>query len=138
MRREQSYPTPAATPNPGGTRTVTSASERPADTPEGNWIQSAEGKGYFVILRLYSPLQSYLTKAGGRARSSPSPSRRLRRGNAKAQRHARPPAAQHEQQPSLSAVDRLACGSPIETEPAPPQRSQNSMWLSLQRTTGWG
>ena len=28
------------------------------------------GKGWFMILRLYSPLESFFTKNGGRARSS--------------------------------------------------------------------
>ena len=37
--------------------------ERPADTPEGNWIQTTEGKGWFGILRLYSPLQSFFDKS---------------------------------------------------------------------------
>jgi hypothetical protein len=31
-------------------------------TPEGNWIQTTEGKGWFQILRLYSPLQSFFDK----------------------------------------------------------------------------
>ena len=43
--------------------TVTFGPERPADTPEGNWIQTTEGKGWFAILRLYSPLQPYFDKS---------------------------------------------------------------------------
>jgi hypothetical protein len=35
--------------------------ERPADSPEGNWIQT-EGNGWFPILRLYSPLALYFDK----------------------------------------------------------------------------
>jgi hypothetical protein len=31
-------------------------------TPEGNWIQTTEDKGWFPILRLYSPLQPYFDK----------------------------------------------------------------------------
>ncbi len=29
---------------------------------EGNWIQTAEGKGWFPILRLYSPLEPFFDK----------------------------------------------------------------------------
>jgi hypothetical protein len=39
------------------------APERPAGTPEGNWIQTTEGKGWFPILRLYSPFQSFFDKS---------------------------------------------------------------------------
>jgi len=28
----------------------------------GNWIQTAPDKGWFVILRLYSPLEPFFTK----------------------------------------------------------------------------
>ena len=31
--------------------------------PEGNWIQTTEGKGWFLILRLYSPLQPFFDKS---------------------------------------------------------------------------
>ena len=56
----QSYPTPAATANDDGSTTVTFGPERPSDSPEGNWIQTTEGKGWFPILRLYSPLAAVL------------------------------------------------------------------------------
>ena len=56
----QSYPTPAATANDDGSTTITFGPERPADSPEGNWIQTTEGKGWFPILRLYSPLAAVL------------------------------------------------------------------------------
>nr|BFE74748.1 hypothetical protein GCM10020092_080490 [Actinoplanes digitatis] len=59
----QSYPTPAATADDDGSTTVVFAPERPADTAEGNWIQTAEGKGWFPILRLYSPGQSFFDKS---------------------------------------------------------------------------
>jgi hypothetical protein len=58
----QSYPTPAATADDDGSTTVVFGPERPADTPEGNWIQTTEGKGWFGILRLYSPLQPFFDK----------------------------------------------------------------------------
>ena len=59
----QSYPTPAATADADGSTTVTFSPERPADTQEGNWIQTDPGKGWFVLLRLYSPLQPYFDKS---------------------------------------------------------------------------
>jgi hypothetical protein len=58
----QSYPTPAAIANSDGSTTVTFGPERPSDGPESNWIQTTEGKGWFPILRLYSPLQSFFDK----------------------------------------------------------------------------
>jgi len=30
--------------------------------PRGNWIQTDPKKGFFVILRLYSPLEPFFTK----------------------------------------------------------------------------
>ena len=59
----QSYPTPAATADADGTTTVTFAPQRPSESPEGNWIQTTEGKGFFVVLRLYSPLQPFFDKS---------------------------------------------------------------------------
>jgi hypothetical protein len=59
----QSYPTPAATADRDGSTTITFGPERPADSPEGNWIQTVPGKGWFLILRLYSPLQPFFDKS---------------------------------------------------------------------------
>jgi hypothetical protein len=59
----QSYPTPAATANGDGSTTITIGPEEPSDSPEGNWIQTTEGRGWFLILRLYSPLASYFDKS---------------------------------------------------------------------------
>jgi hypothetical protein len=58
----QSYPSAAAEMAPDGTTTVFFAPSKPADASEGNWIQTVPGKGWFVILRLYSPLASFFTK----------------------------------------------------------------------------
>ncbi len=58
----QSYPTPAAVANDDGSTTVIFGPERPDDTPEGNWIQTVEGKGHIPILRLYSPLAPFFDK----------------------------------------------------------------------------
>jgi hypothetical protein len=59
----QSYPTPAAAADDDGSTTVTFGPEQPSESPDGNWIQTMEGKGFFVILRLYSPLQPYFDKS---------------------------------------------------------------------------
>ena len=58
----QSFPTPAATANEDGSTTITFGPEQPSDSPEGNWIQTVPGKGWFPILRLYSPLESFFQK----------------------------------------------------------------------------
>ncbi len=58
----QSYPTPAAIANADGSTSVTFSPQRPTETPEGNWIQTTEGKGWFVALRLYSPLQAFFDR----------------------------------------------------------------------------
>jgi hypothetical protein len=59
----QSFPTPAATADDDGSTTVVFGPERPSAVPAGNWIQTTEGKGWFAILRLYSPGQSYFDKS---------------------------------------------------------------------------
>ena len=59
----QSYPTPAATANPDGSTTVHIGPEQPAGVPDGNWIQTMPGKGWFVVLRLYSPLAPFFDKS---------------------------------------------------------------------------
>ena len=59
----QAYPTPAATADADGSTTITFGPEQPSDSPDGNWIQTTEGKGWFLILRLYSPLQSFFDKS---------------------------------------------------------------------------
>ena len=58
----QSYPTPAAVANPDGSTTVYFGPSKPAGIPQGNWIQTMPGKGWFAILRLYSPLEPFFTK----------------------------------------------------------------------------
>ena len=35
---------------------------KPAGAKEGNWIQTMPGKGWFTILRLYSPKEPFFTK----------------------------------------------------------------------------
>lgn len=58
----QSYPSPAAQVGADGRTTVYFAPSKPAGVADGNWIQTLPGKGWFVILRLYSPLESFFAK----------------------------------------------------------------------------
>jgi len=58
----QSYPSPAAEPSADGSTTVYFGPNQPAGVKRGNWIQTMPGKGYFVVLRLYSPLEPFFTK----------------------------------------------------------------------------
>jgi hypothetical protein len=58
----QTYPSPAAIANTDGSTTVYFAPTKPADAKDGNWIQTMPGKGWFTILRLYSPRESFFTK----------------------------------------------------------------------------
>jgi hypothetical protein len=36
---------------------------QPSGIKRGNWIQTMPGKGYFVCLRLYSPLEPFFEKS---------------------------------------------------------------------------
>ena len=58
----QTYPSPAAVANADGSTTVYFGPEQPKGVKRGNWIQTVPGKGWFTILRLYSPLESFFTK----------------------------------------------------------------------------
>jgi hypothetical protein len=58
----QSYPSPAAVPNKNGSYDIYYGPEAPKGK-EANWIQTVPGKGWFTILRLYSPLQAYFDKS---------------------------------------------------------------------------
>ena len=58
----QSYPSPAAEANADGSTTVFFGPTQPAGVKRGNWIQTMPGKGWFTILRLYSPLEPFFTK----------------------------------------------------------------------------
>ena len=59
----QSFPTPAAKADANGSTTVYFGPTKPAGVDDGNWIQTDPKKGWFTILRLYSPLESFFTKA---------------------------------------------------------------------------
>jgi len=58
----QSYPSPAAEPSADGSTTIYFSPTQPAGVPRGNWIQTMPGKGWFTLLRLYSPLEPFFTK----------------------------------------------------------------------------
>ena len=59
----QTYPSPAAVANADGSTTIYFGPSKPADAKEGNWIQTTPGKGWFTILRLYSPKESFFDKS---------------------------------------------------------------------------
>jgi hypothetical protein len=59
----QNYPSPAAEANADGSTTIYFGPTQPAAVKRGNWIQTVPGKGWFTILRLYSPLEPFFTKA---------------------------------------------------------------------------
>jgi hypothetical protein len=58
----QSYPSAAAEANADGFTTVYFGPKQPEGVKRGNWIQTMLGQGWFVILRLYSPLQPFFDK----------------------------------------------------------------------------
>ena len=59
----QSFPSPAAEANEDGSTTVYFGPKKPDGVKDGNWIQTLPGKGWFVILRLYSPLEPFFDKS---------------------------------------------------------------------------
>jgi hypothetical protein len=59
----QSYPTPAAEASTDGSTAVYFSPEQPEGVERGNWIQTMPGKGWFAILRLYSPLEPFFDKS---------------------------------------------------------------------------
>ncbi len=58
----QNYPSPAAEADADGSTTVYFGPKQPEGVKRGNWIQTMPGKGWFTILRLYSPLEPFFTK----------------------------------------------------------------------------
>jgi len=58
----QSYPSPAAEAASNGSTTIYIGPSKPEGVKRGNWIQTDPGKGWFIILRLYSPLESFFTR----------------------------------------------------------------------------
>ncbi len=58
----QSYPSPSAEMAKDGSTTVWFAPEQPNGVARGNWIETDPKKGFFVILRLYGPLEPFFDK----------------------------------------------------------------------------
>jgi hypothetical protein len=58
----QSFPSPAAEASADGSTTVYFGPTQPAGVARGNWIQTVPGKGWWTILRLYSPLEPFFAK----------------------------------------------------------------------------
>jgi hypothetical protein len=59
----QSYPSPAAEANDDGSTTVYLGPKQPEGVARGNLIQTDPEKGWFVILRLYSPMPAFFDKS---------------------------------------------------------------------------
>jgi hypothetical protein len=53
---EHCDPSPAAEANADGPTTVYFSPTQPGGVKRGNWVQTTPGRGWFTILRLYSPL----------------------------------------------------------------------------------
>ena len=58
----QSYPSPAAEAEADGSTTIWFSPELPDGVARGNWIQTDPEKGWFTLLRLYSPLPAFFSK----------------------------------------------------------------------------
>ncbi len=58
-----SYPRAAAEAAADGSTTIYIGPTLPAGVKDGNWIQSLPNKGYFVCMRLYSPLETFFDKS---------------------------------------------------------------------------
>jgi hypothetical protein len=58
----QSFPSPAAEADADGSTTVYFSPTQPTGVKRGNWIQTDPAKGWFLILRLYSPLEPFFAK----------------------------------------------------------------------------
>jgi hypothetical protein len=58
----QSFPSPAAEAAADGSTTIYFGPTQPDGVKRGNWIQTDPKKGWFTILRLYSPLEPFFTK----------------------------------------------------------------------------
>jgi len=58
----QGFPSPAAEAGADGSTTIYFSPKQPDGVKRGNWVQTDPKKGWFVILRLYSPLEPFFTK----------------------------------------------------------------------------
>ena len=58
----QDYPTPAASQDADGSTTIYFGPQKPDGVAGGNWVQTDPDKGWFQLLRFYSPLPSFFDK----------------------------------------------------------------------------
>jgi hypothetical protein len=58
----QMYPSPAAEAETDGSTVVYFSPTQPEGVAPGNWIQTDPERGWFTVLRLYSPLQPFFDK----------------------------------------------------------------------------
>lgn len=58
----QAFPSPATEAELDGSTVVYFSPTQPGDVPRSNWIQTDPQRGWFVLLRLYSPLQPFFDK----------------------------------------------------------------------------
>jgi hypothetical protein len=58
-----SITTPDEEAGADGSTTIYFGPQQPAGVQRGNWIQTMPGKGWFTILRLYSPLEPFFDKS---------------------------------------------------------------------------
>lgn len=58
----QSFPSPAAEADAKGVTTIYFSPTQPEGVKRGNWIQTDPAKGWFTVLRLYSPAEPFFTK----------------------------------------------------------------------------
>ncbi len=59
----QNYPTPAAVAESDGSTVVYFGPKKPGNAKDTNWIQTLPGKGWFLMIRLYSPLPPFFDKS---------------------------------------------------------------------------
>lgn len=69
----QSFPSPAARPGKDGSTIVYFSPEQPKGVDRGNWVQTMPDKGWFLILRLYSPLEPFFDKSWRPSEVEPVP-----------------------------------------------------------------
>jgi hypothetical protein len=69
----QSYPSPAAETGADGSAKVYFAPEQPDGVGRGNWIQTLPGRSWYVMLRLYGPLEPFFDKSWRPSEIEPVP-----------------------------------------------------------------
>jgi hypothetical protein len=59
----QSYPSAAAEENKDGSITLYFGPKKPEGVPDGNYVKTIPGRGWFQILRFYSPTKGFFDKS---------------------------------------------------------------------------